>query len=218
MPDIYIHIPDISLREAVVEQIKAAQLGDPRIIDSSLAALKQENEEKPNIVIVDSFETDEKTEALIRALNNNPGNPTIVLLGGTDDIEGVTETLSKPLRLGHLVARIKYFLETAPLLRVAAVMFGPYRLEPQNRRILRNGEPEPIRLTEKETALLIYLARNKTPVTRKDVLADVWGYDEQIDTHTLETHIYQLRRKLDKDGENWLVNEAGTYRLAGMQE
>jgi DNA-binding response OmpR family regulator len=58
--------------------------------------------------------------------------------------------------------------------------------------------------------LLVFLAAQPQPVTRRDILAGVWGYDERIDTHTLETHIYQLRRKLDGD---WLVNEAGAYRL-----
>jgi len=98
------------------------------------------------------------------------------------------------------------------------VTFGPYRLESQNRRVLRDNEADPIRLTEKETALLVYLAQNKTPSTRQDILANVWGYDERIDTHTLETHIYQLRRKLDREGENWLLSEAGAYRLAGIKE
>ena len=69
-------------------------------------------------------------------------------------------------------------------------------------------------LTEKETALLVFLGHSHEPVTRRDILAAVWGYDENIDTHTLETHIYQLRRKLDGKDENWLINEAGAYRLA----
>jgi DNA-binding response OmpR family regulator len=120
--------------------------------------------------------------------------------------------------LGHLATRLRYYLETAPLLRDRVIAFGPHRLEPQNRRILRGDETEAIRLTEKETALLVFLAQSKEPATRKDILASVWGYDERIDTHTLETHIYQLRRKLDSSGENWLINEAGTYRLAGIQE
>jgi DNA-binding response OmpR family regulator len=218
MPDIFLLIPDVPLREAVIEQIKAAKLGEARVIDSEQAVLKQGSEETPNIVVVDDAGSEKKTEALIRSLGENPGQPVILLLGGTNDTEGVAETLSKPFRLGHLVARLRYYLETAPLLRNRVVTFGPYRLEPQNRRILREDEADSIRLTEKETALLIYLAQSKNPSTRKEILAYVWGYDEQIDTHTMETHIYQLRRKLDKEGENWLINEAGAYRLAGTRE
>jgi len=96
-------------------------------------------------------------------------------------------------------------------------VFGPYRLELQTRCLRRGDEASPIRLTEKESALLAFLAQSKTPVAKKEILANIWGYDEQIDTHTLETHIYQLRRKMDKEGENWIINEAGTYQLAGLQ-
>ena len=143
------------------------------------------------------------------------------MLGGTDEVEGVTETFAKPVRLGHLLTRVRYYLETAPLLRDRAIAFGPWRLEPQNRRLTRDNDAEPVRLTEKETALLVYLAQSKEPATRRDILANVWGYDERIDTHTLETHIYQLRRKLEgggkEGGENWLVFEDGAYHLAREQ-
>ena len=121
------------------------------------------------------------------------------------------ESLARPLRLGHMLARLRYYLETAPRLRGQAVAFGPFRLEPLSRRLMREGQDEPIRLTEKETALLACLAQSDTPLSRADLLAQVWGYDERIDTHTLETHIYQLRRKMDD--EAWLVNENGGYRL-----
>ena len=218
MPDIFLLIPDNALREAVIEQIKAAELGEACVIDSAQAMLKQKDENTPNVVVVDETGSEKKTEALVRDLIENQGRPIILMLGGANDIEGVAETLSKPFRLGHLVTRLKYYLETAPLLRDSIVSFGLFRVEPQNRRMTREGEAEPIRLTEKETALLIFLAQSKEPATRKEILACVWGYDEQIDTHTLETHIYQLRRKLDKEGENWLINEAGTYHLAGTQE
>jgi DNA-binding response OmpR family regulator len=215
MPDIFLLISDAALREAVVEQIKAAKLGEPRILDAAQAEIKQKNEKNPSIVIVDEAGTDKKTVALLNTLNENTGQkPILLLLGETDENEGVNETFAKPLRLGHLMTRLRYYLETAPLLRDCDIFFGPYRLEPQNRRLLREGNDEPIRLTEKETALLVFLASSKQPATRPDILAEVWGYDERIDTHTLETHVYQLRRKIEREGENWLINENGAYLLA----
>lgn len=218
MPELFLLISDNALRDAVIEQIKAAKLSNPHIIELSSLVSKQRSENVPDILIVDDPGSEKKTEEIVLSLEQEQNKPVVLMLGGATDITGVAETFSKPFRLGHLMSRLKYYLETAPLLRDRIIAFGPHRLEPQNRRLLREGETEPIRLTEKETALLVFLAQTKAPATRQDLLANVWGYDERIDTHTLETHIYQLRRKLDKEGENWLVNDAGTYRLAEIQE
>jgi DNA-binding response OmpR family regulator len=215
MSNIFLLISDNALREAVIEQIKTAKLGETHVVDKNTEiAPKQKDEKTPILVIIDETNAEKKT--LVRSLAERPEKPVILMLASGEDIEGVNETFSKPFRLGHLVARLKYYLETAPLLRDRPIVFGPYRLEPQNRRALREKEADPIRLTEKETALLVFLAQSEKSATRKDILASVWGYDERIDTHTLETHIYQLRRKLDKEGENWLMNDAGAYRLEGM--
>ena len=108
-----------------------------------------------------------------------------------------------------------FIFEIAPRLRATPLTFGPYRLEPQNRRLSIAGTETVIRLTEKETALLEYLGHRKAPVPREELLAAIWGYDGRIDTHTLETHIYQLRRKLDAEGKgaDLLRNENGAYCL-----
>ena len=104
---------------------------------------------------------------------------------------------------------------TLPQLRKEALIFGAWRFEPQNRQITRQDNGEVIRLTEKETAVLDYLAQSDVPVAREELLAAVWGHDGRIDTHTLETHIYQLRRKLDAEG-HLLANEGGAYCLKGI--
>jgi DNA-binding response OmpR family regulator len=212
IPDIFLLIPDTALREAVSEQIKAAKLCAPRAIDQA--------QDIPDgllspVVVIDAQASGKKTEALAQSFCDHLEKPILLVLGGGEEGENVTETFSKPFRLGHLVSRLRYYLEEAPLLRDCVLTFGPYRLEPQNRRVLREDEA-PVRLTEKETSLLVFLAQNKGPASRSELLASVWGYDERIDTHTLETHIYQLRKKLDRDGENWLVSDQGFYRLTGI--
>ncbi|MDX2028798.1 MAG: helix-turn-helix domain-containing protein [Alphaproteobacteria bacterium] len=128
------------------------------------------------------------------------------------------EVFSKPVRLGHLLARLSLALRASPRTKNAPRIVGPYRLEIHNRQLVREKDGVIIRLTEKETALLDYLAQSERPVSREELLAAVWGHDGRIDTHTLETHIYQLRRKLDPDGQgiNFLVNEAGAYRLQSL--
>ena len=211
MSALFLLIPDVPLRDSIAEQIANAKLGTVRVVNT---ARDVEGGKNPRVVIIDEAAYNKKD---IDLWEEEKDKPVILLLGGDTDSEGVTETFAKPFRLGHLLTRLRYYLETAPLLRDHEFVFGRYRLEPQNRRITCDDGIEPIRLTEKETALLVFLAHRTEPATRRDILAAIWGYDERIDTHTLETHIYQLRRKLDREGENWLVNEAGTYRLARGQ-
>ena len=207
MPSIFLLISDSALREAVVEQLASSKLGALRVVNTLRDV---ECGEKPCVVIVDEAAFDGNAVA---SFNVGEKKPLLLLLGGNADTEGVAETFARPFRLGHLLTRLRYYLETAPLLRDRELVFGRYKLEPKNRRLVCEYGGEPVRLTEKETALLVYLANRAEPATRLDILAAIWGYDERIDTHTLETHIYQLRRKLDREGENWLVNEAGAYHL-----
>ncbi len=217
MPSITLSLSDPALREAVIEQLMAAKLPAPNIADTSAAVMVAIKTGRENLIISDHNILAPKIAQTLNAIDDQD-RPTLLRLGAADDAESVDETFAKPIRLGHLITRIRYYLETAPLLHNKMITFGPYRLEPQKRCVFRNGCADPIRLTEKEAALLVYLAQNQQPATRQDLLAAVWGYDERIDTHTLETHIYQLRRKFEatgKDGDDWLINEAGAYRLAG---
>jgi DNA-binding response OmpR family regulator len=207
MSAILLIIPDQALRDAVAEQIVAAKIAAPW---QACSAREVTEAVRPSVLIIDEAAFVKKD---LDALNLGDEKPALLVLGTGEDADGVTESFAKPFRLGHLVTRLRYYLETAPLLRERSLTVGRYRLEPQNRRLIC-ASGEPIRLTEKETALLVFLAQRATPASRRDMLAEIWGYDERIDTRTLETHIYQLRRKLDKDGENWLINEAGAYRLA----
>ena len=218
MPDIFVHIPEAALREAVLEQIKARKINEPRLVDAAQAFGMLTSGGRNAFFILDESALDKKMTALLRGLTEDLEKPIVLILGDKSGSDGATETFTKPLRLGHLITRINYYLQAAPLLRNKPVIFGPYKLEPQFRHVRSVHNPDPIRLTEKETALLVFLAHSKQPATRQDILASVWGYDERIDTHTLETHIYQLRRKLEYEGGNWLVNEAGAYTLRGRQE
>ena len=87
----------------------------------------------------------------------------------------------------------------------------PARLQDADRRQCRK-----VRLTEKETAILRFLYRaGQLPVSRETLLQEVWGYNSGVTTHTLETHIYRLRQKIERDAANpeILVTEAGGYKL-----
>jgi DNA-binding response OmpR family regulator len=73
-----------------------------------------------------------------------------------------------------------------------------------------------VRLTEKETAILKYLYRaGEKTIGRAILLNEVWGYNSGVTTHTLETHVYRLRQKIERDPAKAeiLITEPGGYRL-----
>ncbi|MEP3302664.1 MAG: helix-turn-helix domain-containing protein, partial [Roseibium sp.] len=92
---------------------------------------------------------------------------------------------------------------------------GRYSFRPAA-KIMQDDKGSKVRLTEKETSILKFLYRaGEKPVTRDILLHEVWGYNSGVTTHTLETHIYRLRQKIERDPSNaeLLVTEAGGYKL-----
>jgi DNA-binding response OmpR family regulator len=121
--------------------------------------------------------------------------------------------LVKPVRVGALVAAIKGILaRRAP--PNPAIHIGKWRLD-DSARVLEDDHGHRVRLTDKEAAILDYLCRADGVVARETLLAEIWGYSAAIATHTLETHIYRLRRKIEADPARaeLLVTEPGGYRL-----
>lgn len=123
--------------------------------------------------------------------------PVLLLGAGGEDWE-VTETLSLPLRLGALLVRLRYYLTLAQGQTGSLIRWGAHEIDAAQ-KILRFGASEQI-MTDKETAIMLLLAESGQPWSRDDLLREIWGYDATIDTHTLETHIYRLRRKLAELG------------------
>lgn len=118
-------------------------------------------------------------------------------------------SLTKPVRMAALVAAIGQALAEA----VAPVHIGPWRFDAPARLLEKDGDK--VRLTDKETAILAHLLAAGSVVGRDELLARVWGYGNDITTHTLETHIYRLRQKIEADPSqaSLLLTEAGGYRL-----
>lgn len=121
--------------------------------------------------------------------------------------------LAKPVRLAPLLARVEEMLAKSGL-PATPLLLGPWRFDPAA-RLLEDEAGRKIRLTDKEAAILTHLHQAGGVVARETLLAEVWGYSAAITTHTLETHIYRLRRKIEPDPGNatLLVTEAGGYRL-----
>lgn len=148
--------------------------------------------------------------------------PDLVLLEGRED--DVTSAFpgcpvlplswARPWRLGALLRQIGQML-SQPVLYIDEMAIGSYLFKPQERSLTRPGGEE-ISLTDREVDILAYLVRHGgRPVSREDLLRNVWQYQEGVDTHTLETHIYRLRQKIELQAEDprILLTAEGGYSL-----
>ena len=129
---------------------------------------------------------------------------------------GANDYINKPFKFTILLARIRAQLRQHEQSEDAMFTLGPYTFKPAIKMLLAEGDRK-IRLTEKETNILKFLYRTSEGVVPRDTLLhEVWGYNAGVTTHTLETHIYRLRQKIEPDPRNasLLVTESGGYRLA----
>ena len=155
---------------------------------------------------------DASLPAALESWRNQGSRAAILLLGQGQDDWAVTERLALPVRLGALVERMRHYLNRALEQKPALVACGAYQLDTA-RRLLRCGDAEES-LTEKETDILLLLATRPQAWSRDDLLRDVWGYRPELDTHTLETHIYRLRRKLSALGAGDILATPAGYLLS----
>jgi DNA-binding response OmpR family regulator len=149
-------------------------------------------------------------------------SPIIMLTGNDSDADmilgldaGANDYVTKPFKFAVLLARIRAQLRQHEQSEDAVFSLGPYTFKPAS-KILIEENGSKIRLTEKETSILKFLYRaGEKVVTRDILLEEVWGYNAGVTTHTLETHIYRLRQKIERDPSNAeiLVTETGGYKL-----
>ena len=155
-------------------------------------------------------------------LSEAGGGRPVLLLGQAPEEQaphvlppGISERVPRPVRLPDLVARLHALLAVFEASPGAAIPLGDYAFHPAAKLMLGPGGKR-IRLTEKEAAILLYLHRaGGRAVPRAELLGEVWGYSNAVTTHTLETHIYRLRRKIEPEPQaaKLLLTEEGGYRL-----
>ena len=128
---------------------------------------------------------------------------------------GANDYVGKPFRFVVLLARIRSQLRQYEASEDAEFQVGPYTFRPTSKNLV-DQQGVKLRLTEKEAAILRYLHRaEQQPVARETLLKNVWGYNANVTTHTLETHIYRLRQKIENNPAEaqLLVTEGGGYKL-----
>ncbi|HYS46036.1 MAG TPA: response regulator transcription factor [Rhizomicrobium sp.] len=138
--------------------------------------------------------------------------PLLLLTDG--DAPTTQESLVRPFRFSALLARLHALNTHHAPADDMAVRIGPYTFHPSAK--LLQAEGRKVRLTEKETNILKFLHASPGTVPRDILLHEVWGYSPAVATHTLETHIYRLRKKIEQDPAKAqiLLTEGGGYRLS----
>ena len=214
---------DEVLRETLREQFALHEefaVADAANATSGIKILKNDG---ADVVILDINLPDlDGREACKAMRRNGHKGPIIMLTGQTSDSDtilgldaGANDYVTKPFRFGVLVARIRAHLRQHEQSEDAVFRVGPYTFKPSAKLLVRD-DTKKIRLTEKETAIIKFLYRAGEQVIGRDTLLhDVWGYNAGVTTHTLETHIYRLRQKIERDPSHAeiLVTEAGGYKL-----
>ncbi len=217
---------DETLRDTLAEQLqvdgefRADEAGTLAEADAKLAA----KDARYDAVILDVTMPDGDGRDFCARLRQGGYRMPIIMLTGSDEETdivrgldaGANDYIAKPFRLAELLARLRAQLRIFENSEDAVFTIGPYTFRPSAKLLQEPVKNRRIRLTEKEAAILKFLYRaGERPVARQVLLNEVWGYNAAVTTHTLETHIYRLRQKIEPDPSNarLLVTEGGGYRL-----
>jgi DNA-binding response OmpR family regulator len=214
---------ETELRDALLEQLSLYDEFEATAVDSAAKGVQSAKSGNVDLVIMDVGLPDIDGREAVRILRKGGFKAPIIMLTGhgtdSDTIlgleAGANDYVAKPFRFAVLLARIRAQLRQHEASEDAVFAIGPYSFRP-GAKVLMKPSGGKVRLTEKETAILRFLYRaGQQPVSREVLLQEVWGYNSGVTTHTLETHIYRLRQKIEQDAAKpaILVTDAGGYKL-----
>jgi DNA-binding response OmpR family regulator len=214
---------DEDLRAILVEQLELSKEFQIRQEATAAKAMEAIKGNIIDLLIMDVGLPDMDGREAVKQLRLSGFKAPVIMLTGHDTEadtilgleSGANDYVTKPFRFAVLLARIRAQLRQYEQSEDATFVVGPYTFKP-GQKLLLDEKGVKIRLTEKEAAIIKYLYRSGTQVVGRDeLLEEVWGYNSGVTTHTLETHVYRLRQKIEKDPTNvsLLVTESGGYKL-----
>ncbi|PCI84580.1 MAG: DNA-binding response regulator [Hyphomicrobiales bacterium] len=215
---------DDFLREELVEQLSLYNEFELKSCALAFEAVKMTDAEHVDLILMDVGLPDMDGREAVKLIRRNGYKGPIIMLTAQDseaDIilgldSGANDYVLKPFRVGELLARMRAQFRQFEQSEDAVFNLGPYVFKPSIKR-LTDGNGDEIRLTEKETAILKYLYKaDGTSIGRDELLCEVWGYNSGITTHTLETHIYRLRQKIEpkESGIKIIITDSKGYKIS----
>lgn len=218
-------------RAALAEALEAGGAFRVSEVASALEALArtQARAQRFDAIIVDNALPDsDSTDLCARIRRRGLRVPIIVLSDVAAEGEvvraldaGANDYVARPFRFAELSARLRAQIREHDTSEDAVLLIGPYHFRPGARILHEPVGNVQIRLTQKEVTILKCLYRaSGRPVSRQTLLQEVWGYSSAARTHTVETHIYRLRRKIEPDPAHptVIVNDGGGYVLGQQEE
>lgn len=216
---------DTALRDMLAEQLRLHEEFSALVAATGHEGLELAKTQHCDIIILDVGLPDMDGREVCRLMRRSGVKAPIIMLTGADtDADailgldsGANDYITKPFRLGVLLARLRAQIRQHEQTDDAVFTIGPYAFKPGARLLVEAEGKRKIRLTDKETAILKFLYRAGNRVISRNVLLDeVWGYNANVTTHTLETHVYRLRQKIESNPQQAkiLITEPGGYRLA----
>ena len=212
------------LLEMLSEQLLLHEEFVPIVATSGAEALNLSKKGYFDVIILDLSLPDMDGREVCRLMRSGGIKSPIIILTGADSNAdtffslgiGANDYITKPFRFVVLLARMRAHIRQHERSDEAVLTIGPYIFQPGVQLLLEKETNKKVRLTDKETAILKYLYRVGDQVVGRDLLLDeVWGYNAEVTTHTLETHVYRLRQKIEKNPSKALIllTEPGGYRL-----
>lgn len=214
---------DNDLRETLVEQLSLHEEFSLTEAETATKGIQAARSGQVDLLIMDVGLPDMDGREAVKLLRKGGFKAPVIMLTGHDTDSdtilgleaGANDYVTKPFRFAVLLARIRAQLRQHEQSEDATFGVGPYLFKP-SQKLLTTEDGKKIRLTEKEAAIIRYLYRAGQKVVTRDVLLEeVWGYNSGVTTHTLETHVYRLRQKIERDPSNAeiLVTENGGYKI-----
>jgi DNA-binding response OmpR family regulator len=215
---------DADLREALREQLELTEEFSAENAVNASEGVRLAKESRPDLILLDVDLPDmDGREALKLMRGAGVSSPVVMLTAASGDSDtilglesGANAYVTKPFKFNVLLAHIRAQLRSHEQSEDAVFRIGPYEFRPAS-KLLLDPKGKKVRLTDKETNILKYLYRAGSKViSREELLTEVWGYNAGVTTHTLETHVYRLRQKIEPDPTDpkILITEAGGYRLS----
>lgn len=168
----------------------------------------------PDIAILD-----EVPEMLDEIRKKYPQIPLFILIKSGDEKTEQNPLLwyvTKPFSLNLFLNKLQAAINLATVSEAGYLCFNGYELRPSHKEIFNTKWQETVKLTEKEVAIIRYLYKiNNRIVSKNELLQEVWGYSPDVTTHTIETHIYRLRQKVEHNNVDapLIITEDGGYIL-----
>ncbi len=167
--------------------------------------------ELESITNLNVFEATNEKEC--KELQNKLDNYLVITSQKNHNISGHFILVKFPIKIFKFIETINIQFLKNQYQHKSEVNLGKYKININSRELKLNSDT--LKLTEKEIKIIVYLSKLNKSVSIDELQFEVWGYQSKLETHTVETHIYRLRKKIHKkfNNENFIISKKDGYKI-----